>query len=100
MTNSPDHKTVRALERALPLWIWFAAVIVPIAVALLLVPSRGHLGPADDALVLVVVTVAIASWGNRGAAALAALVSAASFDFLLTRPYGSFRISRPGDITT
>ena len=100
MPSSPDHKIVRALERALPLWIWFAAVIVPIAVALLLVPSRGHLGPADDALVLVVVTVAIASWGNRGAAALAALASAASFDFLLTRPYGSFRISRPGDITT
>ncbi len=80
--------------------IWLAAVIVPIAVALLLVPSRGHLGPADDALVLVVVTVAIASIGNRSAAALAALVSAASFDFLLTRPYGSFRISRQSDVTT
>jgi K+-sensing histidine kinase KdpD len=85
----------------LPDWsIWLAAVVVPIAVALLLVPSRGHLGAADDALVLVVVTVAIASWGHRGAAALAALVSAASFDFLLTRPYGSFRISRQDDITT
>jgi K+-sensing histidine kinase KdpD len=100
MTDSPDHKILRGVERALPFWIWIAAVIVPIAVALLLVPSRGHLGPADDALVLVVVTVAIASWGNRGAAALAALVAAASFDFLLTRPYGSFRISRPDDITT
>ena len=31
---------------------------------------------------------------------LAALVAAASFDFLLTRPYGSFRISRQSDITT
>ncbi len=100
MTDSPDHKILRGVERALPFWIWIAAVTVPIAVALLLVPSRGHLGPADDALVLVVVTVAIASWGNRGAAALAALVAAASFDFLLTRPYGSFRISRPDDITT
>ena len=28
------------------------------------------------------------------------LVAAASFDFLLTRPCGSFRISRQGDITT
>lgn len=81
-------------------FVWLAALFVPIAVALLLVPSRGHLGPADDALVLVVVTVAIASRGNRGAGALAAIVSAASFDFLLTRPYGSFRISRQGDITT
>jgi K+-sensing histidine kinase KdpD len=87
-------------ERRRTVLVWLAAVAVPVGVALLLVPSRGHLGPADDALVLVVVTVAIASYGNRGAAALAALVAAASFDFLLTRPYGSFRISRQGDLTT
>jgi K+-sensing histidine kinase KdpD len=98
--TTPERTAPRVLDRLPLYWIWFAAVIVPIGVALLLVPSRGHLGPADDALVLVVVTVAIASWGNRGAAALAALVAAASFDFLLTRPYGSFRISRQGDITT
>jgi K+-sensing histidine kinase KdpD len=66
----------------------------------LLVPSRGQLSVADDVLVLVVATVAIASWGHRGAAALAALVAAASFDFFLTRPYGSFRISRQADLTT
>ncbi len=100
MTTSHPRKTAQAIRRSQPVWIWFAAVIVPIAVALLLVPSRGHLGPADDALVLVVVTVAIASRGNRGPAALAALVAAASFDFLLTRPYESFRISRQGDFTT
>ena len=88
------------LTRMRSWWIFLAAVLAPIVVALLLVPSRGHLGPADDALVLVLVTVAIASWGIRPAAALAALVAAASFDFLLTRPYGSFRISRQGDITT
>jgi K+-sensing histidine kinase KdpD len=98
--TTPERTAPRILDRLPPYWIWFAAVFIPIGVALLLVPSRGHLGPADDALVLVVVTVAIASWGNRGAAALAALVAAASFDFLLTRPYGSFRISRQGDITT
>lgn len=100
MTTSSDRAKPRTVDRIRPYWIWFAAALVPIAVALLLVPSRGHLGPADDALVLVVVTVAIASWGIRGAAALAALVAAASFDFFLTRPYGSFRISRQGDITT
>jgi len=63
-------------------------------------PSRGHLSAADDALVLVVVTVAIASWSHWVAALTASLVAAASFDYLLTRPYGSFRISRPSDITT
>jgi K+-sensing histidine kinase KdpD len=100
MKPLPARRIDRLAERVRPWLVWLAALFVPIAVALLLVPSRGHLGPADDALVLVVVTVAIASRGNRGAAALAAVVAAASFDFLLTRPYGSFRISRQGDITT
>jgi K+-sensing histidine kinase KdpD len=79
---------------------WVLAVVAPVVVALLLVPARDHLTSADDALVLVVVTVAIASTGNRARAFVAALVAAASFDFLLTRPYGSFRISRQADITT
>ena len=79
---------------------WLLAVLAPIVVALLLIPGRNHLDNADDALVLVVVTVAIASTGSRVRAFVAALVAAASFDFLLTRPYGSFRISRSADITT
>jgi hypothetical protein len=82
-------------------WLgWVLAIGSPVAVAALLIPGRGHLSAADDALVLVVVTVALASSGRRGAAALAALVAAASFDFFLTRPYGSFRISRQADVTT
>ncbi|HWD55089.1 MAG TPA: DUF4118 domain-containing protein [Acidimicrobiales bacterium] len=100
MARPRAAKNASPSARIRPWWIWIAAVFLPIAVALALVPSRGHIGAADDALVLVVVTVAIASWGDRAAAAVAALVSAASFDFLLTRPYGSFRISQHGDITT
>jgi len=80
--------------------IWLLAVVAPIGVALLLVPGREHLSAADNALILVVVTVAVASSGRRGPAAVAALVSAASFDFFLTRPYESFLISRQADITT
>jgi K+-sensing histidine kinase KdpD len=76
------------------------AFVGPIAVALLLTIGRGHLSSADNALILVVVTVAVASAGSRWAAAIAALVSAASFDFLLTRPYESFRISNETDTTT
>jgi Domain of unknown function (DUF4118) len=76
------------------------AFVCPILVAMLLTLGRGHLSAADNALVLVVVTVAVASAGHRGPAALAALVSAASFDFLLTRPYESFRISNQTDTTT
>jgi len=97
--SSRGRKISRSIQSS-DIRVWIAAVVLPIAVALLLVPSRGRLSAADDALVLVVVTVAIASWGHRAAATAAALVAAASFDFLLTRPYGSFRISRQADLIT
>jgi hypothetical protein len=58
------------------------------------------LDSADDALVLVLVTVAVASRGNRVAAALCALLAAVSFDFFLTLPYQSFRISSNRDVIT
>lgn len=80
--------------------VWMAAAVLPVATALALVPGRGHLSAANDALVFVVVTVAVATSGNRGAAAFAAVVSAASFDFFLTRPYQSFRITGQADLTT
>jgi hypothetical protein len=80
--------------------IWVVAVCAPLAFALALIAGRGHLSAADNALILVVVTVAVASGGNRAAAALAALVSAGCFDFFLTRPYQSFRIGNPADVTT
>jgi K+-sensing histidine kinase KdpD len=83
-----------------PLVIWLVALVAPIGAALLLIPGRGHLDPADDALILVLVTVAVASRGHRGTAALCALVSAVSFDFFLTVPYQSFRISGNRDLTT
>ena len=77
-----------------------AAVAAPLAASVALIPARGHLDSADNALILVVVIVAVASTGRRLAAAVAALVSALSFDFFLTRPYGSFRISRHSDLIT
>jgi K+-sensing histidine kinase KdpD len=83
-----------------PLVTWLTPVVAPIAAAALLIPSRGHLDSADAALVLVFVTVAVASRGNRGAAALCALISAISFDFFLTVPYQSFRINGNHDLTT
>jgi K+-sensing histidine kinase KdpD len=77
-----------------------SAVGAPIATALLLTPWRGHLDTADNALFLVVVIVAVASTGRRAAAVVAAIVSALSFDFFLTRPYNSFRITRQADLIT
>ena len=77
-----------------------AAVSGPVAVALLLTPWRHRLAAADDALILVVVIVAVATAGRRWAAALCALSAALSFDFFLTRPYQSLRITRSSDLVT
>jgi hypothetical protein len=81
-------------------WILLAAVVAPLVASVALIPARGHLDSADNALILVVVIVAVASTGRRLAAAVSALVSALAFDFFLTRPYGSFRISRQADLIT
>ena len=77
-----------------------AAVLAPIAVAVALIPWRSRLDTADCALFLVVAVVAVASAGHRVAALVAAAVAALSFDFFLTRPYYSFRISRHQDLIT
>ncbi len=83
------------------LWIvWPMSIVAPIVVAALLIPGRGHLNAANDALILVVVTVVISTFGSRMAAAMCAIASGASFDFFLTRPYGSLRISRQSDLVT
>jgi hypothetical protein len=77
-----------------------AAIGGPVAMALLLTPWRSRLNAGDDALFLVMVIVAVAATGRRLAAATAAVVSALSFDFFLTRPYNSFRITNQDDLIT
>ena len=81
-------------------WIMLAAIAAPIVTAAALIPWRSQLDTADNALFLVVIIVAVASTGRRMAAATAALVSALSFDFFLTRPYQSFRITSHSDLIT
>ncbi|GAA2640326.1 hypothetical protein GCM10010399_87340 [Dactylosporangium fulvum] len=77
-----------------------AAVVGPVVVAAVLTTLRTVLSPANAALVLVVVVVAVAAVGNRFAGALSALVAAAAFDLLLTRPYERFAINAPADVIT
>lgn len=74
--------------------------ILPILVASLLVLVRGSLSPADLVLIMVLVVVGVAASGDRLAAILAAATAAASFDFFLTKPYGSLRVSSAQDIET
>jgi K+-sensing histidine kinase KdpD len=77
-----------------------AGATLPILVAALLVPFRESLQGATLVLVLVVVVVGVATTGDRVAAAIAAIIAAASFDFFLTRPYTSMRITSAEDLET
>ena len=77
-----------------------AGALLPILIAALLVPARERLDGATLVLILVVVVVSVATTGDRVAAAIAAIVAAASFDFFLTRPFGSLRITAAADIET
>jgi hypothetical protein len=74
------------------------AAVGPIIVASLLVLVRDHMASANAALVFVIVVVLAAALGGRWAAITAAAVSAISFDFFLTRPYGSLKIDDGDDI--
>jgi K+-sensing histidine kinase KdpD len=77
-----------------------AALIGPLAVCGVLAALR-HVVPTDNAaLVLVLVVVAVAAAGHRPSAVVAALSSAAWFDFFLTRPYNSFTIDSRDDLET
>ncbi|MBD0690868.1 histidine kinase [Streptomyces sp. CBMA123] len=77
-----------------------AAVVIPLAVSVVLLPARGHLANTNVALLLVAVVVAVAAVGHRLAGAVAALSAAAWFDFFFTRPYERFSISDSSDLTT
>jgi hypothetical protein len=77
-----------------------AAVVVPLAVAAILLPWRGSWPNTNVALLLVVAVVGVAALGNRIAGALAAISAAAWFDFFFTQPYERFSISHSSDVTT
>ncbi|WP_327739097.1 DUF4118 domain-containing protein [Streptomyces nojiriensis] len=77
-----------------------AALVAPFLVALALVPFRTGLSATNEALIMVVVVVAVAALGTRAAGALAAVSAAAWFDFFLTRPYQQFTIAHGDEIQT
>jgi hypothetical protein len=77
-----------------------AGVLLPLAVAAILVPLRSGFSSTNVALVLVVAVVAVAAIGNRLAGALAAVSAAAWFDFFFTLPYYRFTIYSSDDIKT
>jgi K+-sensing histidine kinase KdpD len=74
------------------------AALGPLVVASLLVTVRDHMARSNAALVFVIVVVLAAALGGRWAGVTAAVISAMSYDFFLTRPYGSLKIDELEDI--
>ena len=77
-----------------------AALIAPLALAVVLVPFRISFPNTDAALAMLLVVVAVAANGHRLAGVLAAVSTAVWFDFFLTQPYERFSITHRTDIET
>ncbi|MBN9737815.1 DUF4118 domain-containing protein [Pseudonocardia sp. P1] len=78
----------------------WAGAVGPVVVAYGAGELRAVLANTSAALVLVLVIVATAVAGDRVAGLLAAVSSAAAFDFFLTVPYYAFAIRTAADIET
>jgi K+-sensing histidine kinase KdpD len=76
------------------------AVLLPLAIAAVMVPFRASLATAASALVLAAVVVAVAAVGTRMDGWLASVSAGLWFDFFLTRPYERFAITHRPDIET
>jgi hypothetical protein len=78
----------------------FTALAGPVVVSALLIPLRATLSVTPAALVLVVVIVALAAYGERESGIIASVASSASLDFFLAKPYENFALFNRSDIET
>ena len=92
MVDSPSF--VRFPRRVLLAY----AVLAPLIVAATLHALGDRVTTTTAALVMVLLVVAAAATGLRSAGILAALSAGAWFDFFLTEPYGSFKVTNSDDI--
>lgn len=74
--------------------------VAALVVAGLLGSIRTEISQANAALILVLVIIAAATIGGRWAGGATALAAAVSFDFFLTKPYGSLAIKSGAEIVT
>ena len=77
-----------------------AAVVLPLAVAVILVPFRSSFAATAAALILVAVIVAVAALGNRISGFVTTVSATIWFDYFLTRPYERLAITHRPDIET
>jgi K+-sensing histidine kinase KdpD len=95
-----DNGVVTDLQSRRSLLAIVTALLLPLALAAVLVPFRTKFPNTDAALALLLTVVAVAASGYRLAGYLAAVSAAAWFDFFLTKPYERFVITRTTDIET
>ena len=76
-------------------WPWLAAVLIPSALAVALLPARGGLALSTVLLIFLVGVLANALIGGVRPAALAAVIAGLLANLLFTPPYGSLTISQP-----
>ena len=77
-----------------------AALVLPLGVAVLLVPFRGDFANTASALILVAVIVAVAALGNRFSGFVATVGATLWFDVFLTQPYERLAITHRPDVET
>ena len=77
-----------------------AGLLAPAAVAAAWIPLRQRYSGLDVALILVLVPMAVGSFGSVPGALVAAASSAWWFDFFDTKPYAQAAISRAPDLVT
>lgn len=77
-----------------------AAVVLPLAMAAILVPFRSSFANTASALILVAVVVGVTTLGNRVSGFVATVSATVWFDFFLTRPYEKLAITHRPDIET
>lgn len=79
--------------------LWTAAgALGAMALGIALIPLRGFTSASNLAFAFLVLTIVVAELGGRGAALVAALVSAMSLNFFLTEPYLTLAISKRDDL--
>ena len=79
-------------------WVVVAAGLAPLVLCAVIGAAPDRVPDASVAVGLVLVIVAAAATGVRAAGLLAAVSSAASFDYFLTQPYRSLAIHSAEDI--
>jgi K+-sensing histidine kinase KdpD len=80
--------------------VLMAAIVAPLVVCSALIPFRSSFDNANAALLLVLVIVAVASFGIRPAGVVAAVSSGIWFDFFLAPPYNKLTIHERPDLET